>query len=121
MSWNVSINYSLNSLPPSPTCIRVLIERATQIILKDKRIKYALKDDWTIIGCTQRLKRRSWLNFENIIFLFNNHYHVHRIVCVEVNVEKTNNPLEQLVLHRSLDVLIGIHGAKVSITCCIYI
>ena len=54
------------------------------------------------------------MNLEDIIVHCNTHYHTHRIVCVEVNVEKTKSPFEQLILHRSLDVLIGIHGAQVS-------
>ena len=98
---------------------RVTIEGVIQTLSEEKRMKYNSKDVWTIIGCTQRLKRRSWINLNQTIKHCNEHYHSHRIVCVEVNVEKTSNPLDQLVLHRSLDVLVGIHGAQVSTDCII--
>ena len=97
---------------------RMMIESAIQIIPESKRMIYDPKDIWTVIGCTQRVKRRSWLNLDDILAYCNTHYHSHRIVCVEVNVEKTNSPFEQLLLHRSLDILIGIHGAQVSCLAC---
>ena len=36
------------------------------------------------------------------------------VVCIEVNVENTTTPHEQFLLHRSLDALIGVHGAQMT-------
>ena len=82
---------------------------------------------WKIIGLTQRKKRRSWLNLNETITHCNTHYNVHRILCVEVNVETIAETVSynsssdilgsdytQLLMHRSLDILIGIHGAQLT-------
>ena len=83
--------------------------------------------DWKIIGLSQRSDRRIWLNINDTLSHCNTRYHTHKIVCVEVNVANlptnftgtgTNNKYlssveEQMVLYRSIDSLIGIHGSQV--------
>ena len=78
-------------------------------------------DDWKLIGLTQRLKRRSWLNIDEIIGQCNRKYKSMKILCVEVNVEKLPSgsgdfdPIyEQVLLHQSLAGLIGVHGAQLT-------
>lgn len=77
--------------------------------------------NWTIIGLTQRVKRRRWLNLNETIEYCKNHFLPRRIICVEVNVETlppansgNRQGYEQLRLHRSLDALIGVHGAQLT-------
>ncbi|KAL9185607.1 hypothetical protein ACHAXT_003384 [Thalassiosira profunda] len=69
--------------------------------------------EFTVIGLTQRTYRRAWVNLPQIIEECNA-ASFERVICVEVNVEKTTTPFEQLLLHRSLDVMIGVHGAQMT-------
>ena len=84
--------------------------------------------DWKIIGLSQRSDRRKWLNINDTLSHCNTRYHAKKIVCVEVDVANlptnfigtgTNNYLssveEQMVLYRSIDSLIGIHGSQVGV------
>jgi len=79
--------------------------------------------EWKIIGLTQRIKRRRWLNLNDTINHCNTKFHSRQVICIEVTVEslpstKTNSPLspeyEQMLVHHSLDALIGIHGAQLT-------
>ncbi|KAL7550252.1 hypothetical protein ACHAWF_013495 [Thalassiosira exigua] len=85
--------------------------------------------DWKIVGLTQRVKRRRWLNLDKVVSYCNARYFEHGILCVEVNVERLPSSLdngggktreiltpeyEQILMHRSLDALIGIHGAQLT-------
>jgi len=65
--------------------------------------------EYTVVGLTQRTYRRSWINLPQVIETCDSSS-LERIICVEVNVENTSSPFEQLLLHRSLDVMIGVHG-----------
>ena len=68
-----------------------------------------------IVGLSQRNGRRSWINMESSIDHCNNVFRLHGVACIEVNVEdESSNPLAHLVMHRSLDMLIGIHGASLT-------
>ena len=73
-------------------------------------------EEWKFVGLAQRSYRRSWINLPDVLdecnSLFTNK--VKKVVCVEVNVEKTLNPYEQLILHRASDALIGVHGAQMT-------
>ena len=69
--------------------------------------------EFHVIGLTQRTYRRAWINLPDIIEKCDAAF-VGRAICVEVNVEKMSSPYEQLVMHRSLDVLIGVHGAQLT-------
>ena len=75
--------------------------------------------EWTIVGLAQRASRRIWLNLSNATDACNANFlgprtDQARVICVEVNVEDTKSPHEQFVIHRSLDVLIGVHGAQLT-------
>ncbi len=73
-------------------------------------------NEWKIIGLTQRTYRRTWLNLSEVIDACDELHNVSqvKVACVEVNVEKTNSPMEQLLLHGKLDGLIGVHGAQLT-------
>lgn len=86
-----------------------------------------LQQDWKIVGLSQRSDRRKWININEVMTHCNNHYHLNGIVCVEVDVANLptsfidtgrNQSLtaveEQLVLYRSIDALVGIHGSQLT-------
>lgn len=70
--------------------------------------------DWSIVGLTQRYSRRVWLNLQNVTEACNAYFQNEKVVCIEVNVEGTHSPREQFLLHRSLDALVGVHGAQLT-------
>jgi len=82
---------------------------------------------WKIVGLYQRTGRRIWLNINDSLEHCNKRFNAMKIACVEVNVEDLpsnitlsiqTHPMtavhEQLVLHRSLDALIGVHGSHLT-------
>ncbi|KAL7471786.1 hypothetical protein ACHAXS_012099 [Conticribra weissflogii] len=75
--------------------------------------------EWQFVGLTQRTYRRSWLNLPEVLsrcelaFAHNTTY-PRKIACVEINVEQASSPYEQLLIHRSLDAIVGIHGAQLT-------
>lgn len=98
-----------------PTLERDLVKHRRKRLLDAGAIDEGYDGDtaeWTIVGLTQRSYRRAWLNLQGIIDKCNESFE--NTICVEVNVEKTKSPLEQLVLHRSLDALAGVHGAQLT-------
>jgi hypothetical protein len=77
--------------------------------------------EWAVVGLAQRSSRRVWLNLTQIMDVCNNNSQFRyqndtqaNVVCIEVNVENTTTPHEQFLLHRSLDALIGVHGAQMT-------
>ena len=68
-------------------------------------------DEWKIVGLTDRKARRVWLNINEIIQTCFLH---EKVVCIKVNVEEANSIQAQLLMHMSLDAMIGIHGAQLS-------
>ena len=44
----------------------------------------------------------------------NERFQQHHIVCLTVDVEDSESAEEQLIMHRSLDAFIGIHGAQLT-------
>ncbi|EJK69780.1 hypothetical protein THAOC_08925, partial [Thalassiosira oceanica] len=86
-----------------------------------RRTYFNVGENWKLLGLTQRLKRRSWLNLDAIMEHCNRKYNSMNILCVEVNVEKLPSgggdldpSYEQVLLHQSLAGLIGIHGAQLT-------
>lgn len=81
------------------------------------RVKAGVKDsfdDWKIVGFAQRTGRRKWLNMEANLRVCND-FRIKRIICVIVNVEDPEfHPTHHVVVHASLDALIGIHGAQMT-------
>jgi len=89
--------------------------------------------EWTFVGLAQRTTRRSWINLGDVMnacdnaFPDNNNNNNNnntnetkdgeapkKVICVEVNVENATSPEEQFMLHRTLDALVGVHGAQLS-------
>lgn len=92
---------------------------------RDNLLKLNLIDDsytgdtkeWKIVGLAQRSYRRSWINLLEIADECNDMYSANndkKVACIEVNVEKTASPYEQLLLHQSVNALIGVHGAQMT-------
>ncbi|EJK71288.1 hypothetical protein THAOC_07296 [Thalassiosira oceanica] len=68
-----------------------------------------------IASCSHRCKtRRKWLNIDQVLSRCDEVFMRHRIVCTAVDVEKASRAETQLVMHRSLDAFIGIHGAQLT-------
>ncbi|KAL3804882.1 hypothetical protein HJC23_006654 [Cyclotella cryptica] len=75
--------------------------------------------EWTIVGLAQRSSRRVWRNLSNatdacIANFLSSRTDQAKVICVEVNVEDTKSPHEQFLIHRSLNALIGVHGAQLT-------
>ena len=71
-------------------------------------------DEWKIVGLAQRTGRRKWLNIDATMRMCNN-LRLQRILCMIVNVENPEfHPSHHVVVHGSLDALIGIHGAQMT-------
>jgi len=70
--------------------------------------------EWLVVGLTQRTYRRAWLNLPTVMKQCNTKLNDRGVIFIEVNVEDTSSPYEQLILHRSLDVMIGVHGAQLT-------
>ena len=87
-----------------------------QGLITDSSTYHGDTREFTVVGFTQRTYRRAWLNLPTILEACNtnNSFKRRKVICIEVNVENTSSPLEQLLLHRSLDVMIGVHGAQLT-------
>jgi len=99
-----------------PTLEKDVIERRIEALRANGVIEKAYMGDtkeFLVIGLTQRTYRRSWINLPDILEKCNAAFGG-TAICVEVNVEHMTTPYEQLVMHRSLDVLIGVHGAQLT-------
>jgi hypothetical protein len=70
--------------------------------------------EWIIVGLAQRYLRRKWLNLANVTEACNVIFNNQNMLCIEVNVEGAKNPYEQFIIHRSLDALVGVHGAQLT-------
>lgn len=70
--------------------------------------------NWKFVGLTERKYRRKWLNIDEAISFCDQNFIKQRIVCTKVDVEEATSPEEQLLLHRSLHGLVGIHGASLT-------
>ncbi|KAK1734012.1 putative glycosyltransferase family 61 protein [Skeletonema marinoi] len=70
-------------------------------------------DEWKIVGLTDRKSRRIWLNIDDSVRACDG-FRQQKVVCITVNVEKTASPEEQLLMHSSLDVFVGIHGSQLT-------
>lgn len=100
---------------------QTIVDYRRRILFERNMIDEDDSDDtngWAIIGLAQRSSRRVWLNLSDVIDACNSYFlgadHQMKVVCIEVNVEHTSTPYEQFTLHRSLDALIGVHGAQMT-------
>ena len=71
-------------------------------------------DGWKFVGFTRRKSRRLWLNFDDAMSMCNEKFRRHMVVCIIVDVEDAESPEKQLVMHRSLHALIGVHGSQLT-------
>ena len=108
---------SSNFVKHYPTLDRDIVHLRREMLLAKGVIDDTYKGttkEYTVVGLTQRTYRRAWINLPQIIEACDVAAFADRVICVKVNVENTNSPFEQLVLHRSLDVMIGVHGAQLT-------
>ncbi|KAL7542693.1 hypothetical protein ACHAXR_012002 [Thalassiosira sp. AJA248-18] len=115
--WNGLRNFlSTNFVKHFPSLEQEIVNRRRDQLVEKGIIDESYKgntEEFTVIGLTQRTYRRAWINLPDIIEQCNA-ASFERVICVEVNVENTSTPYEQLLLHRSLDVMIGVHGAQMT-------
>ncbi|KAL7541964.1 hypothetical protein ACHAXR_011389 [Thalassiosira sp. AJA248-18] len=115
--WNGLRNFlSTNFVKHYPSLEQDIMNRRRDQLAENGLIDKSYKgntEEFTVIGLTQRTYRRAWINLPDTIEQCNK-ASFERVICVEVNVEKTSTPYEQLLLHRSLDVMIGVHGAQMT-------
>lgn len=103
-----------------PSLKKDVIRFRRDILLKLQFIDNKYNGDtteWKFVGLTQRSYRRSWINLPDIADECNaihNKDSSKKVACIEVNVEKTASPYDQLVLHQSVDALVGVHGAQLT-------
>ena len=133
--YNLRSHMATNFITNYPTLIQDVSNRRREYLLQVGRITTAYQGDtkeYTIIGLTQRTYRRAWLNLPTIVEKCNilNNYdgaaaitttnlkedrrRSSSVICVEINVETTTSPYDQLLLHQSLDTIIGVHGAQLT-------
>ena len=98
-----------------PTLQEKIREYRRQIILSLVSSSEEVKDvdEWKIVGLTERKLRRVWLNIDDSVKACDI-FRRQKVVCITVNVEATASPEEQLLMHSSLDALVGIHGAQLT-------
>jgi hypothetical protein len=71
-------------------------------------------DGWKFVGFTRRKSSRLWLIIDDTMSMCNEKFRRHKIVCAVVDVEDAKSLEEQLVMHRSLHALIGVHGSQLT-------
>jgi len=64
-------------------------------------------DEWKIIGLADRKARRVWLNINKIVHACKDKFLSKKVICITVNVEETNSVEAQLLMHMSLNSLVG--------------
>ncbi len=69
---------------------------------------------WKFVGLTHRRSHRVWLNIDNVMSMCNTRFRRHKIVCIKVGVKVADSAEEQLLMHRSLHAIIGVHGAQLT-------
>ena len=74
----------------------------------------ACTDEITVIGLTQRTYRRAWINLPDIIEKCNAAA-FERVVCVEVNVEKTSSPFVMKIVIILDEIIIKVLAPQVQI------
>ena len=96
---------------------RLIRNRRREVLASQNLIRGNYTGDtseWTFVGLAQRSSRRSWINMPSVMNACRKEFAGSRVVLVEVNVEYTSTPSEQFLLHRSLDAMVGVHGAQMT-------
>ena len=82
---------------------------------KSDNLSYEEMDEWRLVGLTQRMLCRQWLEMETLLRHCNDAMNRHKILCVELNLEKEeSNAWTQVVEHASIDMIIGDHGTQLN-------
>jgi len=68
-------------------------------------------DEWKIVGLADRKYRRIWLDIDESTRACDS-FLLEKVICVKVNVEEADSVEEQLLMHMSLNVFMGIHGSQ---------
>ena len=101
-----------------PNAKQTIIEYRKKILVERQLIDTNYDgntEEWKFVGLTQRNSRRTWLNLANVTDACNSIFNQQNLLlCLEVNVEETESPVEQYMMYRSLDVCIGVHGAQLT-------
>ncbi|KAL3789073.1 hypothetical protein ACHAW5_009812 [Stephanodiscus triporus] len=71
-------------------------------------------DGWKFVGFARRKSRRLWLNVDDAMLMCNEAFWKYQVACIIVDVEEAETPEDQLIMHRSLHALIGVHGAQLT-------
>ncbi|KAL9191444.1 hypothetical protein ACHAXT_001150 [Thalassiosira profunda] len=71
-------------------------------------------DEWKFVGLAHRKYRRRWLNIDEAIDLCDDKFANSKVACVTIDVEEAKSPAEQLLMHHSLNALVGVHGAQLT-------
>lgn len=90
------------------------IEQTRRQILLQKGATGNNFDGWKIVGLAQRKYRRKWINIDKAISMCDEKFRRHKVVCITIDVEEAHSAEEQLLMHRSLDAFIGVHGAQLT-------
>ena len=71
-------------------------------------------NEWKFVGLAVRKSRRKWLNVGDALDLCKQKFLKHKVACVAIDVEEADSPEKQLLMHHSLNALVGIHGAQLT-------
>ena len=72
------------------------------------------EDGWKFVGFARRKSRRLWLNIGDVMSMCTEKFREHKVDCVIVDVEEAGSSEEQLIMHRSLDAFVGVHGVQLT-------
>ena len=79
--------------------------------LKENNINISINniDEWKFIGLYQTHKIGSWLNWIRSFKKCNNNNN--KILCFMIDTNNHLHPRDIIIIHKSCDILIGIHGS----------
>lgn len=84
----------------------------------EKHLNYSIKNDevknWNFIGLYDRKGRRKWININKICKIINTYKNcLCYIIILETDIGH-NYPRDLIIIHKSMNLLIGIHGAQLT-------
>jgi hypothetical protein len=84
-------------------------------VKKSDNLSYEEMDEWQLVGLAQQMLCHQWLEMETLLCHCNDAMNCHKILCVELNLEKEeSNAWTQVVEHASIDMIIGDHGTQLN-------
>jgi hypothetical protein len=116
--WSgLRLHLAANFLTHYPTLERDIVEKRREYLLEKGFVDKGYRDntdEFTVIGVTQRTYRRAWINLPDIIEKCNAAA-FERVVCVEVNVEKTSSPFVMKIVIILDEIIIKVLAPQVQI------